>query len=187
MIPVENILLDDAIATTHFMCDLTKCKGACCTFPGDYGAPLLDEEIAKMDECKEAATKYMSARSKFVLDQEGFYEGEPGKYTTVCINRRDCVFVYYEGDIALCALEKAYLEGETSWRKPISCHLFPIRVGNYGGEYLYYEEIDECCDALEKGKRDNISMVAGLKEPLIRAYGETWYNNLLKTISNKEK
>lgn len=172
MYQFDNLLIDDNIVSTYFACNLKKCKGACCTFPGEYGAPLLDEEIAVIESCLEEAKKHLSRRSIKVLERDSFYSGKPGKYTTVCIDKRDCVFVYYEGDIALCALEKAYNEGKTRFKKPLSCHLFPIRVGNFGGKYMYYEKIDECTPALENGKINKISMINFLTEPLERFLGK---------------
>ena len=118
------------------------------------------------------------------MESEGFYEGREGKYTTVCINKKDCVFVYYEGKIALCALERAFSDGKTNFRKPISCHLFPIRVGNYGGKYIYYEKIEECEAAVCKGRKEHKYLGCSVKDSLIRAFGEEWTNKLIDLSPN---
>ncbi len=186
MIVVDDILIDESIPNAHFLCDLKKCKGACCTFPGEYGAPLLDEEIPEIEKCVEAAKEYLSPKSLHILATEGYIQGKPGKYTTVCINHRDCVFVYYQGNIALCALEKAYIDGKTQFRKPISCHLFPIRVGNYGGKFLYYEKIEECEPAMKNGKAQKVKLSESVKEALIRAYGEEWYSKMLNVFESEK-
>lgn len=177
MILIDNVLVDERIGTTDFECDLSKCKGACCTFPGEYGAPVLDEEIPAIKESLAFALEYLSEKSKNIIEKIGFVVGEPDNMTTVCIDKRDCVFVFYEGDIAFCALEKAFREGKTSFQKPISCHLFPIRVGTFGGKSLYYEKIPQCDPAIANGRRKGLKIYTSVKEALIRAFGEKWYNN----------
>lgn len=177
MILIDNVLVDERIGTTDFDCDLSKCKGACCTFPGEYGAPVLDEEIPAIKESLAFALEYLSETSKNIIEKIGFVVGEPDNMTTVCIDKRDCVFVFYEGDIAFCALEKAFREGKTSFKKPISCHLFPIRVGTFGGKSLYYEKIPQCDPAIANGRLKGLKIYTSVKEALIRAFGEKWYNN----------
>lgn len=186
MYQIDNILIDEEIAGAKFSCDLQKCKGACCTFPGEYGAPLLDNEIELMKEAYPAAKEYLSPRSIKIIESEGFYEGKTGDLSTKCIDKKDCVFVYYtEEKIAKCAIEKAYFDGKTEFRKPISCHLFPIRVGNFGGPYLYYEKFIECRPGVKSGKENNIELYQSLKESLTRAYGAEWYEKLDKLIQEK--
>lgn len=187
MYNIDDVLIDESITSSYFSCDLKKCKGACCTFPGEYGAPLKDEELAEIEQCLEAAKEYMPKRSIQVLEKEGFHEGKPGKKTTVCINKRDCVFVYYDGSIALCALERAYIDGKTKFRKPVSCHLFPIRVGNYGGKYIYYEKIEECEPAVCKGRAEHKYLTSSVKESLERAFGEEWTQKLIELSQNDQK
>jgi hypothetical protein len=130
----------------------------------------------------------MSERSLKVLKEDGFSEGNPGELTTVCIEKKDCVFVYYENGnkIALCALEKAYMNGETNFKKPISCHLFPIRVSGYGKKNMYYQRITECEPGRNLGRKENIALIESLKEALIRAYGESWYSLLVDYIKQRE-
>lgn len=175
MILIDKVLVSEDIITTKFHCHLSECKGACCTFKGEYGAPLLNNEIELVEASKEAAAEYLSERSIGVLKKKGFYEGKADNYSTICIEETDCVFVFYEGDIAKCALEKAYLDGKTKFRKPLSCHLFPIRVSNFGGDYLYYSKFPECDPALAHGEEQGIHIYESVKEALIRAYGEEWF------------
>ncbi|GAB1370877.1 DUF3109 family protein [Candidatus Kapaibacterium sp.] len=185
MILIDKILVDEKISTTNFRCDLSKCKGACCTFPGEYGAPVLEEEIKPMMDALPYALEYLSEKSRKIIEEQGFVTGTGDYYHTNCINKRDCVFVYYHDDIALCALEKAYLEGKTKFIKPVSCHLFPIRVGSFGGKYLYYEKIKECDPALTNGKRTGEKIYHTVKEALIRSFGEAWYNNYVTKINEE--
>ncbi len=181
---INDILIDEDIFATKFCCDIEKCKGACCTFPGEYGAPLLESEIQLLEDNYPKIKKYLSDRSIYYIENQGMYEGRAGYRTTVCINKRDCVFVYYEGEVALCAYEKAYLAGEIDFRKPLSCHLFPIRVKKFGGDALYYCQIDECNDAVEKGENENILMIDSLKTALVRAYGEQWYDTVKQYLES---
>lgn len=187
MIVFENYIIDDEIATEFFSCDLKKCKGACCTFPGDYGAPLQDEEVDKLHQSYELASEYLSEKTKQFIEHNGIITGTKGSYSTLCINRCDCVFVYYEGDVAKCALERAYFDGKIKFRKPISCHLFPIRVSEYDEKYLYYQKFDECFFGREKGKANKTVLYKYLKEPLIRLLGEKWFSNFEKRIGKNGK
>ncbi len=190
MIFIENILIDPEIPSTQFLCDLERCKGACCTFPGEFGAPVLDEEVPVMEQILASASKYLSKKSIDYIEGHGFVEGFPGAYTTVCINKRDCVFVYYEGEIAKCAIEKAYNVGEIQFRKPMSCHLFPVRVKDYGGTYLQYEKINECKPARRNGAETGVLLHEMLRGALTRAYGKDWYKKLdsyIKAGINSDK
>lgn len=188
MIHINNISVETEILNAKFACDLRECNGGCCTFPGDFGAPLLDGEIDFIRNSLDAASKYLSERSKSVIEINGFAEGSAGSMTTVCIDRRDCVFVFYEGDVAYCALERAFIDGMTSFRKPISCHLFPIRVGDSAGwKSLRYEKIPECYPATVKGENEGIALVENLEEGLKRAFGATWYKELIERLHELEK
>ncbi|MFP4369454.1 MAG: DUF3109 family protein [Bacteroidota bacterium] len=178
MIKIDDILIDEDILKANFSCDLVKCKGACCTFPGKYGAPLNDNEVEKIKDSFSEALDYLSPASVQYIEKTGFIEGKPGHYTTMCIDARDCVFVFYEEGIAKCALEKAFFDGKTKFRKPVSCHLFPVREGNFGGKYLYYERIKECSPAISKGEKENTKMPEFVKDALIRAYGRDWFDKL---------
>lgn len=187
MFLIDNILVDENIVSTPFLCELSVCKGACCTVKGGQGAPLLDEEIVLLENSIKPASKYLSERSKAEIAKHGSWEGAPGEYTTLCIEDADCVFVYYEGDVAKCAIEKAYFEGRNEFRKPISCHLFPIRITDFHGDYLYYDKFDECAPALAHGTREKVHIPETVKEALIRAYGEEWYNKLNSLVQERKE
>lgn len=179
MFIIGEAVIDDVVGRTSFCCDLKKCKGACCTLPGGRGAPLEDDEVLELQKAYPIAREYLSQRALDAIEGQGMVEGSPGSYTTTCIDHRDCVFVYHDGDIAKCSLERAYEEGRTDWRKPLSCHLFPIRIRTFGQDFIRYEQIDEC----EPGRNLGIVKLAKLhdflKEPLTRKYGETWYQEFL--------
>jgi hypothetical protein len=187
MILSLDIVADNALATTRFACDLSACKGACCTTPGGRGAPLEDSEVKMIEEATPAALKYLSDRNRRIIAEGGGVEGEPGDYATRCIDNRDCVFVMYEGEVAKCAIERAFFNGETSFRKPISCHLFPIRSTRLlDGAYLRYERIPECEPARKLGRQQDVPLYIFLKEALIRAYGEEYYQQLVATIEGDD-
>lgn len=181
-IVVKNVVLRQEIIDTKFACNLEKCKGACCTLESDYGAPLLEEEISQIQDSLAVVTDYLSETHLNKLVKDGFWERKNGELMISSINRKNCVFSFIENGIAKCAFEKAFLEGKTNFRKPLSCHLFPIRVMKFGGDVLRYEEFSECAPALEKGKKENISLLDFCKTALIRLYDNNWYSKLKETI-----
>lgn len=172
--------MDPAIPTIQFRCNTDRCKGACCTLPGGSGAPLLDEEVGELHRALPAAIKYLNELHREVIREKGLYEGHPGEYVTTCVDDHACVFVTFEDGIARCALEKAWFQGETDWRKPLSCHLFPIRIDRGLQEHLRYEHLDDCTPALEEGAGSEVFLSDFLREPLSRAYGDTWYTKFLE-------
>ncbi len=187
MIQLDNILLEEEIIKVKFACDLDKCKGGCCTFPGEHGAPLHDEEITELEDALEPASEYLTQNSLDYIEEHGLYEGTRGSYTTNCIDKKDCVFVYYEESIARCAIEKAFFDGKTKFRKPLSCQLFPIRAAQFGGKYLYYQQFPECKPGIKRGLEEDVMLYKFLREPLIRAYGEDWYDSLCKYVESEEE
>lgn len=180
MFTIGNKIIDDRIPFIRFSCDLEKCKGACCTIKGGKGAPLMDHEVIDIQNSLNIISKYLPEKSLNIIKQNACIEGHSGNFTTSCVEDKDCVFVFYENNIAKCAFEKAYLNNEINFRKPISCHLFPIRISYFGGDVLRYEKFTECKVALIKGKEDNVPLHVFLKDALIRMYGEAWYEQFQK-------
>jgi hypothetical protein len=178
IVQIENITLGKEIAQTRFACDLTRCKGACCTIESNYGAPLLDEEVETISKILEIIKEYLPGKHKQIIDREGFYEKKDNKLMTTSVENRACVFVNFENGIAKCGIEKAFLDGKTDFRKPISCHLFPIRIEDFGGDVLRYEKFEECSPALTKGEKENINLIDFLEESLIRKFGKNWFTKL---------
>ena len=175
---IENVAVDGSLVERKFACDLLKCKGACCSLPGGRGAPLLDSEIPEMEAVLPEVLPLLSEEKRRVIEKSGFYEGPRGDYATTCVDDEDCVFVYRENGIAKCAIERAFNDGKTGFRKPISCHLYPIRINRFGGDILRYHEIAECKPAVKKGESENVGVIEFLKIPLTRMYGEEWYGKL---------
>lgn len=186
MLPILDIVADEALATTKFACDLGACKGACCTMPGGRGAPVDDGEVDDLLASVDAALPYLSERNREIIRTLGPLEGRPGDFATRCIDNRDCVFVYFDGQVAKCAIERAHFNGQTPFRKPISCHLFPIRVSDVlGGAYLRYERIPECDGALANGERRNVPLYRFLKDAITRAFGAETYDALAAQIESQ--
>lgn len=181
-IVVKNVILSPKLIDTKFACDLSKCKGACCTLESEFGAPLLENEISQIHDSLAAAKSYLSESHLTKLNKDGFFERKYGELMVSSINKKECIFAFFEDDIAKCSLEKAFIEGKTNFRKPISCHLFPIRVSKFGGDVLRFEEFSECASAIENGIKKNISVIDFCKEALIRLYSKNWYSTLKEVI-----
>tara|TARA_X000000368_G_C23045036_1_gene718771 strand:+ start:862 stop:1440 length:579 start_codon:yes stop_codon:yes gene_type:complete len=183
MIQVEDKIISLDVFEKHFVCDLNACKGACC-IEGDAGAPLLKEEEKILDEIYEMVKPYMKQEGIIEIEKHGVavYDSE-GDLTTPLVNNRECAFVIFENGITKCSIEKAYLDGKLDFKKPISCHLFPIRIKEYRDfDAVNYEEIKICKPACECGSKLEVPVYAFLKEPLIRKYGEDWYKELLEAV-----
>jgi hypothetical protein len=172
MISLDHLLLQEEVLTARFACDLNACKGACCTLEGGAGAPLLDSEVRALRESVPKAMPYLNERSRSYLDTHDPVEGAPGSHSVACIDDKDCVFAFREGGIARCSIERAHAEGSSTFRKPISCHLFPIRVANFGGPYLHYDQFEECAPGRAHGAATDTLLVESVRNALVRAYGE---------------
>jgi hypothetical protein len=186
MIIVGNCLVSEELFENHFVCDLQACKGACCV-EGESGAPLDADELPLLEAAAVEAEKWMNEEGKLAVQEKGLYEVDnDGDWVTPLVSAHGaCAFVFYDqGGIAKCALEKAYLEGETQWKKPISCHLYPIRLADLG-EYtaLNYHHWPICAPACECGSKLKVPVYKFLKEPLIRKFGAAWYSELEEVYS----
>lgn len=179
IIDINDVLVRKEVLETPFSCDLKKCHGACCTLESEFGAPLKKDEIDEIEKILPIVKGYISQKHVDEIDTNGFYEIKDDEIMVRSINNRECVFALYENSIAKCAIEKAYFDGKINFRKPISCHLFPIRISDFGGDVLRYEKFSECAPALEKGKEENVTIAEFCKDSLIRLYGEEWYNKLM--------
>jgi hypothetical protein len=185
IITIDEILIKSEIAETRFACDLTKCKGACCTVESEYGAPLLNDEIKKIEDILEIVKEYLPKRHREEIEDYGFYESKGGELLTASVDNKACVFVFFEKGIAKCGIERAFFDGRIKFRKPISCHLFPIRISKFGGDVLRYEKFKECSPALENGAKNNIKLVDFCKDSLERLYGYKWYLKLKEMIGKE--
>ena len=180
ILQVGDVLLSPDIITEYFCCDYEKCKGACC-IEGDAGAPVTLEEISEIENSLDEVWDELSASAQTVIDKQGVaYSDRDGDLVTSIVGGRDCVFTCYENGSCLCALEKAYIQGKTTFCKPISCSLYPIREKQFSNGMigLNYHRWEVCKDAVIKGKNNNIHVYEFLKEPLTRRFGSQWYEEL---------
>ena len=184
IIQVGDVLISSDLLTEYFCCDYEKCKGVCCV-EGDAGAPVTLDEIAGIEDALDTVWSDLSASAQAVIDKQGVaYTDKEGDLVTSIVRGKDCVFTCYDGDSCLCALEKAYRQGKTRFCKPVSCSLYPIREKNFGNGVigLNYNRWDICRDAIKKGQALGLPLYQFLKEPLIRRFGEDWYQELLDIV-----
>lgn len=181
MIIVDDILVSDEIKEIVFECNLPVCKGDCCVI-GDAGAPLDEKEISILEDDIDDIKPYMTDRGLEVINRVGVFEYDTdGEYVTPLVDEVECSFVYFEDSISYCSIEKAYLEGKTKFQKPISCHLYPIRLSKIGpSTAINYHKWNICSSALITGKKTGTPLYKYLKIPLIRKFGKTWYDKLVK-------
>jgi len=185
MIIIDEITIDPKVPEIRFACDLLACKGACCTLKGGRGAPLTDDEVDEIYAAYPVVRKYLPAEHLRWVREHGLVEGGPGSYATECKDEGACVFVFYENGVAKCSFEKAYLNGEIQWRKPVSCHLFPLRARKGSTPELRFEYIHECEPALARGARENIHLFRFLKDVIERKYGAAWYARFMMECENR--
>ena len=181
MTKIDDKIISLDVFKKHFVCDLHLCKGACCV-EGDAGAPLTKNEKTTLEEIYQTLKPFLRKEGVAAIEKHGVsvYDDE-GDLTTPLVNNRECAFVIYENGISKCAIEKAFLAGKTDFRKPLSCHLFPIRIKEYSSfEAVNYENIEICKPACECGSKLKVPVYKFLKVPLIRKYGLDWYNKLLE-------
>ena len=185
ILEVGGILISSDILTERFCCDYEKCRGICCV-EGDAGAPVTLDEIDAIEDSLDAVWPDLSASAQSVIDQQGVaYNDRDGDLVTSIVHGKDCVFTCYDGDNCLCALEKAFRSGKTRFQKPISCALYPIREKHFDGGLigLNYHRWAVCADAVEKGKALDLPVYRFLREPLIRRFGQQWYDELCEVAS----
>ncbi|QSE96999.1 DUF3109 family protein [Fulvivirga lutea] len=189
MIEHGKVILSDDIKEKFFVCNLEKCKGACCV-EGDLGAPLELDELKKLEDAYEAVKPYLMEEGIAAIEKEGKYVlDEDGEYSTTTIGGAECAYaVYDDKGILKCGIEEAYNDGKTDFKKPISCHLYPIRAKKYDEfEALNYDRWHICNPACDFGKELGVEIYKFLKDPLIRKYGEQWYNELVELIEKGEE
>ena len=192
MIAIDNILVSDAVITEQFVCDLSKCKGACCV-DGDAGAPLEKDELKKINEVYDSVLPYLNAESKKELERQGryVYDKEYG-WVTPTIESKVCVYgIPGKDGIVKCGIEQAYMDGKIKWKKPISCHLFPIitkESKRSDNVYVNYEpREDNCKAACALGKKLKVPVYVFLKEALTRKFGKKFYSALEATAVHLNK
>lgn len=189
MIQVEHVILSEDLFEEHFVCDLSSCKGACC-IEGDAGAPIEFEEIDKMEFNLDKILPFLTEEGKKSIEQQGVFTVDTdGEYVTPLNEGKECSFTTFDKNgIAKCGIEDAYRAGKSDFRKPSSCHLYPIRISKLQGyDALNYHRWDICKPACECGSKLKVKVFQFLKEPLINKYGADWYQQLVQVNQLLEK
>lgn len=189
MIKIGEVLVSDDVVEKEFVCNLDKCKGACCV-EGDFGAPLNEDELPILEEIYPIVKPYLTKDAIRVIEKLGTHTtDDDGDLCTPVIDGRECVYAIYDKQgILKCGIEQAYLDGKITWKKPISCHLYPIRITSKKNfEALNYNKWHICSPACVLGKELQVPVYKFLKEPLIRKYGEQWYGELEQAVEERPK
>ncbi len=181
MLAIGQTLVSEDVIEKQFVCDLNACKGACCV-KGDYGAPLEEDELPIMDSIYEKVKPFMSAEGIKAVEKQGKYLlYEKKEWVTPLIKGKECAYTIFDKDgTAKCAIEQAYYAGKVDWKKPVSCHLYPIRItrNKAGVDAINYDRWNICNPACKLGKSLQVPVYKFLKESLTRKYGEKWYAEL---------
>lgn len=180
MIQIQNTILTDDIFEQHFICNLSKCKGQCCV-DGESGAPLTREEHDNIQRILPEIWDELSPKAQELIEKQGIsYVDYDGELVTSIINGEECVFTFFDADgVCKCVIDDAYREGRINVQKPISCHLYPIRLKEYPDfTAVNYHRWSVCKPAVALGKKEGVPLYQFLKEPLIRKFGEEWYSEV---------
>jgi hypothetical protein len=179
MLQIDDTIVSLALIEKEFSCDLKACKGNCCRY-GDTGAPLTPEEAATIKRILPALRPYLRPEGIRAIEMLGTSIRDiEGEDVTPLINNEECAYTVMDGEIFRCGIEMAFNAGAVDFRKPLSCHLFPVRVKQYRDfRAVNYEEWSICRPGAAAGTRQGIKLYAFLREPLTRAFGEEWYDKL---------
>lgn len=185
MLEHQETLVHEDVMKEEFVCNLSKCHGACCV-QGNAGAPLEDDELKELEACYPAVKPYLTPKGVATIEKEGLWVLDfEGDQTTPCVDGdKECAYTIFEAGQAKCGIEKAWLDGKISFRKPISCHLYPIRITKYPEfDLLNYDRWSICSAACTLGAELKVPVYRFLKEALIRKYGESWYEGLEQSVA----
>lgn len=181
MLQIKETLVSDDLLLESFVCDLAKCKGACCV-AGDSGAPVDENEKAILEEIYPRVKPYMRPEGIEAVHLQGAWVNDPYDHlpATPLVGGKECAYLVYELDgAAACAIEKAYADGRIPFKKPVSCHLYPVRLSRIMSfTALNYNRWDVCRDACTLGRTLGVPVYKFLREPLIRRFGKAWYEEL---------
>jgi Protein of unknown function (DUF3109) len=188
MFALDKTIVSEEILEKKFVCNLNACAGACCV-DGDAGAPLTLEETQILKEIYPKVKPFLRKEGIEAIESQGTHViGADGEFETTLIEGKDCAYVIFDGKTALCGIEQAYNQGEVSWKKPISCHLYPIRVKEYADfAAVNYHKWHICEDACSLGEALGVPIYQFVKDALIRKFGLQWYVELEKVAADLKK
>lgn len=186
MFRVHDVILSEDIATSRFACNITLCKGACCVV-GDAGAPVSKDEIPILRKAFRELKDRLDPKAVEIAEKEGVIKGDSEKgYEINCVDNQECIFVQKdENGVATCAIQNAYYNGEFNWEKPISCHLYPVRLKKIAGfEFANFEYIpDMCSSGCDNGEKTGTYLSDFLKTAFTRRYGEEWFSEFSESCN----
>ncbi|MFO7719534.1 MAG: DUF3109 family protein [Gillisia sp.] len=189
MFQIGKTIVSEEIVQKDFLCNLSACKGACC-IAGDAGAPLEEKETKILEEIYPLVKPFLRKKGIEAIERQGTSViGEDGEFETPLVDGADCAYVTFDNrGTALCGIEEAYNQGEIKWKKPVSCHLYPVRVQEYS-EFaaVNYHHWEICDDACTLGKELQVPVYKFVKEALIRKFGEDWFMELEKAAATLNK
>lgn len=188
MFQLNKTIVSEEILEKEFVCNLSACKGACCV-DGDAGAPLDEAETKILQEIYPKVKPFLRPEGIQAIEAQGtFVTGEDGEFETTLIDGRDCAYVIFDKQTALCGIEQAYNQGVIDWKKPVSCHLYPVRVKDYSDfAAVNYHKWHICSDACSLGKELEVPIYKFVKEALVRKFGQQWYDELEKVAQDLKK
>ncbi|MBE7670122.1 DUF3109 family protein [Tenacibaculum piscium] len=189
MFQLGKTLVSESIIDTDFVCNISACKGACC-IDGDAGAPLEKEETTILEDIYPQIKPFLRKEGIKAIEEQGTWvTGDFGELETPLINGADCAYVIFdEKNTALCAIEEAYNQGIVTWKKPVSCHLYPVRIKEYSEfSAVNYDKWNICDDACSLGKELQVPVYKFVKQALIRKFGQNWYDELEEVAQNRQK
>ena len=188
MFQLNKTIVSEEIFEKEFVCNLSACKGACCV-DGDAGAPLDEEETKILAEIYPKIKAYLRPEGIQAIEAQGTHiVSEFGELETPLIEGKDCAYVIFDGKTALCGIEQAYNEGIVTWKKPVSCHLYPIRVKEYSDfSAVNYHKWHICSDACSLGAELGVPVYQFVKEALVRKFGQEWFDELDKVAQEMRK
>lgn len=179
MFRVKDTIFSEEIACSKFACDISRCKGACCVV-GESGAPVSKDEIQSIRDAYKVLKTELRPEAVETVEKLGIVQGnDEDGYEISCVDERECIFVDYTDEgVAVCAIQRAYLQNRFDWEKPVSCHLYPVRLKKIGGfEYANFEYMPEICESgCLNGNANGIYLSDFLENAFVRRYGQKWYN-----------
>ncbi|MFI5134561.1 MAG: DUF3109 family protein [Chitinophagales bacterium] len=180
MIIIDKTIVSNDLIEKHFACSLDRCKGACCV-KGDSGAPLEWEETAILESIYDDVKPYMTEAGKLAVQKYGpwLIDNEGDFVTPLVKGVNECTYAFFENGVAKCSIEHAYAEGKINFRKPVSCHLYPVRITKHETyDAVNYDQWEICNPACRHGNELGVSVFEFVKDALIRKYGQEWYDQL---------
>ncbi len=185
MFQLGKTIVSEDIIEKEFVCNLSVCKGKCC-IDGEAGAPLEEEELKLLLDIYPKIKPFLRPEGIAAIENQGLFITNEGEYETTLINEKECAYAIFDkNNTAKCGIEEAYNQGEINWKKPISCHLYPVRIMDYSEfSAVNYHKWPICDDACTLGKELQVPVYKFVKEALIRKFGEDWYSELEKVAKN---